>query len=124
VGGAGGADEDIVFGGPGNDMIDGVTGDDDIFAGAGADYVKGFTGDDRIQGGAGVDLLDGNQDNDVIISADNEPDAAACGGGKNRVIRDGVDLPLRCQKDRILKPAESRAFLKTHDQDEPKASGG
>jgi Ca2+-binding RTX toxin-like protein len=61
--------DDIIFGGAGNDEIDGDGGDDDLTGGAGDDEVEGDNGDDIVHEGAvasGADDLDGNDGDDVL----------------------------------------------------------
>ncbi len=80
----GGAGNDTLTGGNGNDAIDGGAGDDVITAGAGMDRLAGGTGDDvfvlgsaftaadRIDGGAGYDVLKlaGNYAAGLVLGAD------------------------------------------------------
>ncbi|NKC29680.1 calcium-binding protein [Falsiroseomonas selenitidurans] len=64
----GSSDNDVIFGGTGDDTIQAGDGNDAIFAGQGADLIDAGTGDDRIywnpaqgedtiEGGAGQDML-------------------------------------------------------------------
>jgi Ca2+-binding RTX toxin-like protein len=66
---------DVIFGGGGNDTINGLTADDAIYAGAGNDAVAGGIGvdlvfgdggDDTISGGDGNDYLDGGAGGDTL----------------------------------------------------------
>jgi Ca2+-binding RTX toxin-like protein len=63
----GGDDSQIVYGGAGNDTINGTGESDIIFAGSGNDTVKGNNDSDTIYGGSGNDTINGNNGNDVII---------------------------------------------------------
>jgi hypothetical protein len=53
----GGAGNDVIFGGYGNDVISGGAGDDTIFGGPGIDRITGDAGADRTYGGAGNDRI-------------------------------------------------------------------
>ena len=54
-----------LFGGDGNDFIDGGAGNDLLDGGAGNDSLSGGDGNDQLRGGAGTDLLKGGGGNDV-----------------------------------------------------------
>ena len=62
----GGADNDLITTGAGDDKIHGRAGDDTIAAGAGDDILQGGTGKDKLEGGSGEDLLHGNQGRDSL----------------------------------------------------------
>ena len=62
----GGAGNDTIRGGRGNDDLDGGAGDDEIFGYDGDDFLRGGLGDDRLDGHNGNDRLSGNQGNDRI----------------------------------------------------------
>lgn len=65
---AGGGDTtQIVYGGAGNDTLNGTGVDDTIYGGSGNDTIKGNGGDDTIYGGSGNDTINGNNGNDIII---------------------------------------------------------
>ena len=63
----GGSISQIVYGGAGNDTLNGTGVDDTIFGGSGNDTIKGNNGADVIYGGSGQDTLDGSNENDTII---------------------------------------------------------
>ena len=50
---------DVLFGNLGNDRLDGGDGDDFLFGGLGNDVILGGLGDDWLFGGPGLDILDG-----------------------------------------------------------------
>lgn len=50
---------DVLFGGDGNDQLEGLGGDDTLFGGAGQDALDGGAGRDFLLGGDGDDLLGG-----------------------------------------------------------------
>ena len=57
---------DLIFGGRGHDIILGNAGNDIIFGGRGSDYIFGNAGDDVLSGGRGADVIQGNAGDDVI----------------------------------------------------------
>jgi Ca2+-binding RTX toxin-like protein len=87
----GGAGNDLLIGGGGNDTLDGGKGDDLIFGGAGDDKIKGGRGNDLIFGGSGNDKINGGRGNDVIFGG---PGDDTIKGGKGRDLIFGGGLPL------------------------------
>ena len=75
VAGGGNAGQTI-YGGVGNDHLNGTGQNDIIFGGSGNDDINGNNGDDLIYGGSGNDSISGSNDNDFIIGGF---DAAASG---------------------------------------------
>jgi Ca2+-binding RTX toxin-like protein len=80
----------VVYGGAGNDTINGSQGDDTLKGGEGTDSLTGRAGNDNLSGGAandtlsggnGDDTLDGNAGNDLIH-----------GNGGRDLLRGGADL--------------------------------
>ncbi|MEG2802876.1 M91 family zinc metallopeptidase [Stenotrophomonas sp.] len=73
---------DDVSGGPGNDRIDAGNGNDVVYGGDGDDQVRGGRGNDFLEGGRGNDTLDGGAGRDVLS-----------GGQGNDTLRggDGID---------------------------------
>ena len=63
----GGNDGQIIYGGAGNDTLNGTGKDDNIYGGSGNDTIKGNDGDDTIYGGSGSDTINANNGNDTII---------------------------------------------------------
>lgn len=57
---------DTLYGGSGNDTLNGYAGDDTLYGGSGNDMLKGGLGDDTLYGGSGNDLLDGGLGDDVL----------------------------------------------------------
>ena len=78
---------DTLFGGTGNDDIDGGTDNDFIHGGAGNDDIIGDSGSDTIYGGSGNDEIDAGSDNDYVDggSGDDEIDA----GSGNDIVYGG-----------------------------------
>ncbi len=78
--------DDTVFGGAGQDVLDGAGGDDRLSGGDGQDALWGGAGDDRLHGGRGDDMLDGGTGDD-IATGDQGNDRIALGAG-NDILRD------------------------------------
>jgi Ca2+-binding RTX toxin-like protein len=66
IAGDGGA-ADTIYGGAGNDKINGNNGNDLIYGGSGNDDINGNNHDDTIYGGSGNDTITGGNGTDVII---------------------------------------------------------
>lgn len=62
----GGDGNDTLDGGNGNDQLDGGAGNDVLNGGNGCDQLAGGAGDDSLTGGRGWDQLDGGEGNDVF----------------------------------------------------------
>ena len=56
-----------IYGGDGNDLLIGGSGDDAIFGGAGNDLMIGRSGRDFMVGGTGHDWVLGNNDDDILV---------------------------------------------------------
>jgi len=64
------SEDDIFYGGSGNDRLDGNGGDDYLFGGEGIDSISGGDGNDWLDGGAGTDnLIGGNGDDTYLIDS-------------------------------------------------------
>jgi dipeptidyl aminopeptidase/acylaminoacyl peptidase len=94
-------DDDLLEGGPGDDLLmgrrghDGLRGgpgDDTLLGGRGADRLYGGPGDDVLEGGRYLDRLDGGPGDDVVRARDGLPDRVRCGAGRDRVLADGRDV--------------------------------
>ncbi|HXF65555.1 MAG TPA: hypothetical protein VNK67_02495 [Burkholderiales bacterium] len=59
---------DRLYGGGGDDILDGQSGNDYLEGGAGGDSLTGGAGDDWIEGDSGGDILSGDAGNDVIYA--------------------------------------------------------
>jgi hypothetical protein len=68
----GGAGHDVLYGAAGNDVLLGGDGNDDLFGGSGDDVLVGGNGNDYLDGGAGRDLMIGSQDDDCLAGGDGE----------------------------------------------------
>ncbi len=103
----GGAGDDSITTGAGDDRIDGGAGDDTISTGAGRDDIFGNTGNDKIEAGAGDDVVYGGDGDDTMLGNDGVDfleggkgkDDLDGGAGKNMlsggldddIIRSGAD---------------------------------
>lgn len=58
-----------MFGGNGDDLVDGGEDSDRLFGSAGADRLVGGSGQDRLDGGLGIDRLTGGADSDAFVLA-------------------------------------------------------
>ncbi|HEY1379779.1 MAG TPA: calcium-binding protein, partial [Gemmataceae bacterium] len=64
---AGGAGNDLVVGGSGNDTLSGGAGNDLVYGAGGNDVLDGGDGADRLYGNAGNDTLRGAAGDDVLV---------------------------------------------------------
>jgi VCBS repeat-containing protein len=62
--------DQLIYGGDGNDSITGGTGNDYIVGGAGSDTLVGGDGTDTLVGGDGADTFTGGAGNDLLITSD------------------------------------------------------
>jgi Ca2+-binding RTX toxin-like protein len=58
--------EGILYGGAGNDRLASGYGDDEVYGGDGGDWLRGNTGDDMLFGGKGNDTLRGDAGDDTL----------------------------------------------------------
>jgi len=70
----------VIIGGPGNDVLDGQSGDDVMEGGPGNDALTAGDGDDDLIGRPGADSFVGNVGDDVIVALDLEADTQINGG--------------------------------------------
>lgn len=69
-----GADDDLLHGGGGNDIVGSLGGNDQAFGDAGDDVVFGGSGNDRLSGGSGNDRLDGGLGWDTALQSGSRQD--------------------------------------------------
>jgi len=101
----GGADVDLVFGNPSPDVIRGGADEDFLYGEQGSDNINGGMGDDEIAGGSGNDALHGHSGADTIDAADGELDYIYCGddGDLDTVYADEVDrIDPSCQNEDVV----------------------
>jgi len=70
----------VIYGGAGNDYVDGRNGNDSLYGGTGNDTLLGGGGDDTLDGGDGNDSLDGGAGSDLIYAGDGN-DSITSGAG-------------------------------------------
>ncbi|MGH1350057.1 MAG: calcium-binding protein [Methyloligellaceae bacterium] len=73
-----------VFGGTGDDDLDGLLEEDFLYGGIGNDHIDGLSGNDFLDGGDGDDYLSGGNDNDMIYGGSGNDDIFA-GHGSDTV---------------------------------------
>lgn len=78
----------LIIGGAGNDVITGGSGDDLIDGGEGDDIINAGDGDDNVVGGDGNDTIDGGDGDDRLVGGLGADDLTG-GDGDDRVIGDG-----------------------------------
>lgn len=78
-----------LFGGNGNDILDGSVGSDFMDGGNDDDTIYGYYGDDVVLAGSGNDHVEGHQGNDVLLGEDGSDQLL--GGEGNDVVRGGAD---------------------------------
>jgi VCBS repeat-containing protein len=81
----GGAGNDIVIGGAGNDVLDGGGGNDLLLSGAGNDRLTGGSGSDILLGGFGNDVLKGEDGSDILLGGSGD-DCLNGGNGSDILI--------------------------------------
>ena len=81
---AGGGDVNFLKGGRGNDTLTGAAAEDDLDGGSGNDNLSGGAADDYLYGGSGTDIMDAGADGDIgdeVYAVDGEHDTVDCSGG-------------------------------------------
>lgn len=82
---------DVMFGGDGNDTLDGWTNDDELNGGNGVDTLLGWTGNDTLNGGADPDYLYGEGGDDRLGGGSGN-DTLVGGAGNDLIFGDaGTD---------------------------------
>ena len=84
----GGAGNNRIHGGTGNDRLFGEEGDDEIHGGLGTAFLSGGQGKDLIIGGVGAQVLDGGSGNDLLTAGHGRQ--VLDGGSGNDTLRDGL----------------------------------
>ncbi|MBM2617133.1 calcium-binding protein [Actinoplanes sp. LDG1-06] len=82
----GGAGNDRITGGPGNDLLDGSIGDDAIWGMGGNDTIDGWHGRNALSGGDGNDVITGGNDADRLYGGNGDDSLNAFAGND---IEDG-----------------------------------
>jgi hypothetical protein len=119
----GGLGNDILRGGGGNDYLDGGAGNDLILGGDGADQLYGGTGRDVLIGGAGIDKLSGQQDDDLLIGGSTTLDSNdAALAAIVAEWRSGDDFATRIAK--LSLTLNSASLINDNAKDQLDAVGG
>ena len=79
-------DDDTLYGGDGDDLLDGSAGHDVLDGGSGNDILSGGSGHDTLFGGDGDDVLSGGRENDTLFGGSGED---RLDGGSNDDVLDG-----------------------------------
>ncbi|MGH3361912.1 MAG: calcium-binding protein, partial [Nocardioides sp.] len=105
---------DTVYGGAGDDFVNGAQDDDKVWGGAGDDWIRtgigndelwGDSGDDKLVGTDGHDVLHGGDGDDRVyggahrdqLHADAGVDVVSCGGGRDGAWYDRLDRVRDCE---------------------------
>ena len=100
------SDGDTLYGGPGNDTLDGGFARDILYGGPGNDTLFGGASKDVLVGGAGNDHIYGGGGNDTIGAQDGERDWIACGtNGPGSGVRDH-DIVYADRIDKVARDCE------------------
>jgi hypothetical protein len=78
-----------VTGGAGDDTLNGGAGDDTVTGGGGNDTLNGGAGNDTVTGGGGNDTLNGGAGNDTVNGGGNNTVTGGGGGGGNDTVTGG-----------------------------------
>ncbi|MDD9909894.1 MAG: DUF4114 domain-containing protein [Ahrensia sp.] len=84
---------DVIYGGRGNDDLSGNSGDDILHGNSGDDTLFGHSGNDKLIGGRGQDSLSGNSGDDSLYGGHGD-DKASGGSGHDRIEGNGGDDKL------------------------------
>lgn len=97
---AGGAGNDVLYGGDDQDRLHGDAGNDQLYGGNDDDILAGDAGNDLIDGGQGADALTGNADRDTFINvtAGDRVDGSGTGDDYDTLDLRGLG-PLRVDYD-------------------------
>lgn len=107
---------DVLGGGPSNELIDALGGDDTLYGNDGDDRLLGGLGDDILIGGAGRDRLEG-QDGRDALEGDEDDDLLEGGGGVDYVLLGGAG------DDRVFAGTEAD-FAPAFETDSVQGTGG
>jgi Ca2+-binding RTX toxin-like protein len=86
----GNSEDEVIYGGAGNDRLFGRGGDDQIFGKEGNDFIWGNRGDDLLRGGLGNDILKG----DTLLDRGTDTFVLATGEGTDTIVDFTIDEDL------------------------------
>lgn len=84
-------DDDMIYGGDGNDTLYGISGDDMLSGGNGDDNLNGNSGEDMLYGNDGNDVLNGNSGNDYLSGGNGNDELSGNSGNDELHGNDGND---------------------------------
>ena len=80
-------EDDYIYGGAGDDLLNGNNGNDELYGEAGNDTLNGGTGDDLLVGGTGNDNLNGGAGDDTyLFNIGDGQDTITEGKGNDRIV--------------------------------------
>ena len=80
-------EDDYIYGGAGDDLLNGNNGNDELYGEAGNDTLNGGTGDDLLVGGTGNDNLNGGSGDDTyLFDIGDGQDRITESGGNDRIL--------------------------------------
>ncbi|WP_299546303.1 calcium-binding protein [uncultured Tateyamaria sp.] len=109
-------DDDILFGGAGDDLLSGSAGHDTIDGGVGDDMLRGGSGNDELHGGEGADNLGGGSEDDLLRGGDGAD--TLDGGSGNDALNGGAGT------DRLIGGSGNDALNGGAGHDELRGSSG
>jgi hypothetical protein len=86
----GNSEDEVIYGGAGNDRLFGRGGDDQIFGKEGNDFIWGNRGDDLLRGGLGNDIVKG----DTLLDRGTDTFVLATGEGTDTIVDFTIDEDL------------------------------
>ena len=110
----GGAGDDRLLAGSGNDQLYGLAGDDTLDSGDGNDFLLGASGRDSLVGGNGNDVLRGQGFSGDRLIGGPGVDLLDGGAGADIITRDGDDIVINDNSD-ILLAQLNAAFARADD---------
>jgi Ca2+-binding RTX toxin-like protein len=109
----GGAGDDVIHAGDGQNYVYGQWGNDTILTGSyydtvwgggGNDVIRTGAGEDTIYPGPGRDVVDAGRGPDHVIANDGERDVIDCGPGDDEARVDKIDVVRNCEHVTIAPP--------------------
>jgi Ca2+-binding RTX toxin-like protein len=113
-----GSGDDVIKGGAGSDILHGDRGDDLIKGGSGNDKLAGGPGDDTLKGGQGNDVLHGESGDDVLKGGKGDDKLAGGSGDDTLKGGQGNDVLHGQSGDDVLVGGQGADVLKGGDGDD------
>jgi len=108
----GGAGNDTLIGGAGDDGLDGGAGNDTLYGQSGNDYLGGGDGDDLLKGARGKDALWGHAGNDTLIGGAGDDGLDGGAGNDTLYGRRGDDSMRGDDGNDILRGQNGDDFMR------------